>query len=102
MYYFGITSLDRFKTRLCAYPNYCEFLKTIPNFNDFPPHLIEYVKYGIKGIEPPNKPQSQAVSCSLLSKMFSIFLDEAFSFESIQNYSPLFSLPNLLLLLVFK
>lgn len=73
MYYFGITSLDRFKTRLCAYPNYCEFLKTIPNFNDFPPHLIEYVKYGIKGIEPPNKPQSQAVSCSLLSKMFSIF-----------------------------
>lgn len=62
MYNFGITSLDRFKTRLCAYPNYCEYLKTIPNFNDLPPHLMEYVKYGIKGIEPPNKPQSQAVS----------------------------------------
>lgn len=62
MYYFGITALDRFKTKLYMYQNYCEYIKAIPNFNEFPAHLIEYVKYGIKGIEPPNKPQSQAVS----------------------------------------
>lgn len=62
MYYFGITSLDRFKNRLHLYTNYCDHLKMITNFNEFPSHLIEYVKYGANGIEPPTKPQSQAVS----------------------------------------
>lgn len=62
MYYFGITSLDRFKNRLHLYTNYCDHLKLIPNFNDFPSHLIEYVNYGSSGIEPPTKPQSKAVS----------------------------------------
>lgn len=82
MYYFGITSLDRFKNRLYLYPNYCEFLKTIPTFNEFPAHLIEYVKYGIKGIEPPNKPQSQAVclQCNAMQCKYIFFCFHTFFF----------------------
>lgn len=57
MYYFGITALDRFKTRLHQYNKYCEFVRNIPHFQDFPPHLIQYVEYGYQSMEPPNKPQ---------------------------------------------
>lgn len=57
MYYFGIVALDRFKSRLNLYSKYCEFVKTIPHFHEFPQHLIQYVEYGSVGQEPPNKPQ---------------------------------------------
>lgn len=57
MFFFGITALDKMKSRLYTYPNYSEFLKTIPHFNEFPPHLIDYVSYGAKSAEPPNKSQ---------------------------------------------
>lgn len=57
MYFFGITALDRFKTKLHLYQKYCEFVRSIPHFDQFPPHLIEYVEYGVNGQEPPNKPQ---------------------------------------------
>ncbi|XP_031617580.1 CCR4-NOT transcription complex subunit 1-like [Contarinia nasturtii] len=57
MYHFGITSLDRFKSRLYMYSDYCEHVQQIPTFNKFPAHLIEYVKFGIDGSQPPNKPQ---------------------------------------------
>lgn len=53
LYYFGITALDRFKTRLHTYNKYCEHIRSIPNFKDFPPHLIQYVEYGYLGQEPP-------------------------------------------------
>ncbi|XP_055592408.1 CCR4-NOT transcription complex subunit 1 [Uranotaenia lowii] len=55
MYYFGITALDRFKNKLHLYPKYCEYVHTIPHFDQFPPHLIEYIEYGGQGQEPPNK-----------------------------------------------
>lgn len=61
MYYFGITALDRFKNKLHQYQNYCEYVKQIPHFKEFPAHLMEYVNYGTKALEPPNKPQSQAL-----------------------------------------
>lgn len=61
MFIFGVTALDRFKTKLQLYPDYCEYVKQIPHFTVFPLHLTEFVKYGIEGKEPPNKPQSQAM-----------------------------------------
>ena len=41
MYYFGIAALDKFKTRLKDYPQYCQHLSAIQHFNEFPPHLTE-------------------------------------------------------------
>ncbi|PRD26001.1 UNVERIFIED_CONTAM: Cnot1 [Trichonephila clavipes] len=43
MFYFGITAMDRFKTRLKDYPAYCQHLTTIPNFHELPQHLIEVI-----------------------------------------------------------
>ncbi|XP_064641680.1 CCR4-NOT transcription complex subunit 1-like isoform X3 [Lineus longissimus] len=60
MYNFGIAALDRFKTRLKDYPQYCQHLASIPHFNQFPPHLIEYVQCGARSQEPPNRPQGPA------------------------------------------
>ncbi|CAO1323562.1 unnamed protein product [Diamesa serratosioi] len=57
MYYFGVTALDRFKSKLHQYQKYCEHVRSIQHFNQFPQHLIDYIEYGIRGIEPPNKPQ---------------------------------------------
>ncbi|KRG04047.1 uncharacterized protein Dmoj_GI19666, isoform F [Drosophila mojavensis] len=53
LYYFGVTALDRFKTRLHTYNKYCEHIRSIPHFNDFPQHLIQYVEFGMHGQEPP-------------------------------------------------
>ncbi|XP_078337543.1 CCR4-NOT transcription complex subunit 1-like isoform X2 [Crassostrea virginica] len=58
MYYFGLAALDRFKTRLKDYPQYCQHLAAIPHFHQFPQHLIEYVKYGSQSQEPPQQPVS--------------------------------------------
>lgn len=65
MYYFGIAALDRFKTRLKEYHKYCEHVRSIPHFNEFPPHLIEYVEYGLQSMDPPNKPQGAVLPPSL-------------------------------------
>lgn len=56
MYYFGITALDRFRHRLKEYPQYCQHLASIPHCREFPPHLIEYIDFGSRGQEPPNRP----------------------------------------------
>ncbi|XP_076110950.1 CCR4-NOT transcription complex subunit 1-like isoform X1 [Mytilus galloprovincialis] len=53
MYIFGIAALDRFKTRLKDYPQYCQHLAAIPHFSQFPPHLIEFVEFGARSQEPP-------------------------------------------------
>lgn len=45
MYFFGVTALDRFKNKLYNYQKYCEHIRTIPHFNQFPPHLIKYIEY---------------------------------------------------------
>lgn len=65
MYFFGITALDRFKTRLKDYPQYCQHLASIPHFKDFPEHLKECVDYGARSQEPPSRPQGPALSHSL-------------------------------------
>ncbi|XP_014252247.1 CCR4-NOT transcription complex subunit 1 isoform X3 [Cimex lectularius] len=57
MFYFGIAALDRFKSRLKDYHNYCEYIMSIPHFSRFPSHLIEYLEYGLQSEEPPNRPQ---------------------------------------------
>lgn len=59
MYYFGATALDRFKSKLCQYQKYCEYIRSIPHFNQFPPHLIKYVEYGCNSEVPPDMPQGQ-------------------------------------------
>lgn len=53
MYYFGLAAVDRFKGRLKEYPQYCQHLASIPHFQEFPPHLIEYIEYGTRSQEPP-------------------------------------------------
>lgn len=65
MYYFGIAALDRFKTRLKDYHKYCEHVRAIPHFSDFPQHLIEYVEYGLQSLEPPSKPQGAVLPASV-------------------------------------
>ncbi|KAK8770607.1 hypothetical protein V5799_012928 [Amblyomma americanum] len=65
MYYFGITALDRFKTRLKDYPQYCQHLASIPHFKDFPEHLREYVDCGARSQEPLNRPQGQTLPHNL-------------------------------------
>lgn len=65
MYFFGITALDRFKTKLHLYQKYCEHIKSITHFNTFPDHIIEYVEYGSQSQEPPNTPQGQLMPASL-------------------------------------
>lgn len=69
MYYFGIAALDRFKSRLKEYHKYCEHVRAIPHFSEFPPHLIEYVEYGLQSMEPPNKPQGQILPASLAAML---------------------------------
>lgn len=61
MYYFGIAALDRFKSRLKEYQTYCDHVRTIPHFNEFPTHLIEYIEYGLQAQEPPSRPQGPVV-----------------------------------------
>lgn len=69
MYYFGIAALDRFKSRLKDYHKYCEHVRAIPHFNDFPPHLIEYIEYGLQSQEPPSKPQGAVLPTSLAAML---------------------------------
>lgn len=57
MYYFGVTALDRFKNKLHQYQKYCEHIRTIPHYNQFPPHMIKYVDYGCNAEIPPDMPQ---------------------------------------------
>ncbi|KAG0416949.1 hypothetical protein HPB47_006047 [Ixodes persulcatus] len=65
MYYFGITALDRFKSRLKDYPQYCQHLASIAHFKDFPEHLKEYVDCGARSQEPLNRPQGQTLPHNL-------------------------------------
>lgn len=69
MYYFGIAALDRFKSRLKEYHKYCEHVRAIPHFSEFPPHLIEYVEYGLQSAEPPSKPQGPVLPASLAAML---------------------------------
>lgn len=69
MYYFGIAALDRFKTRLKEYHKYCEHVRQIAHFNEFPPHLIDYVEYGLQSLEPPTKPQGAVLPASLAAML---------------------------------
>lgn len=69
MYYFGIAALDRFKSRLKEYHKYCEHVRAIAHFNEFPPHLIEYVEYGLQSAEPPGKPQGPVLPATLAAML---------------------------------
>lgn len=67
MYYFGIAALDRFKSRLKDYHKYCEHVRAIEHFFEFPHHLKEYVEYGLQGQEPPTKPQGPMFPSTMAS-----------------------------------
>ncbi|KAJ8667643.1 hypothetical protein QAD02_009306 [Eretmocerus hayati] len=69
MYFFGVAALDRFKSRLKEYTTYCEHVRSIPHFKEFPPHLIEYVEFGLQGQEPPTRPQGSVVPKSLTNML---------------------------------
>lgn len=65
MYYFGIVALDKYRSRLKEYPRYCQHLMAIQHFNEFPPHLIEYIKFGTQSQEPPTRPSGVVLPPSL-------------------------------------
>ena len=65
MFYFGVAALDRFKTRLKEYPQYCQHVTMIPHFRDFPPHLVQWLEAGTQSMEPPSKPSGQVLPPSL-------------------------------------
>jgi len=65
MYYFGIAALDRFKSKLKDYPQYCQHLSCISHFKDFPPHLIEWVEFGARSESPPTKPNGPVLPTHL-------------------------------------
>ncbi|KAG5879168.1 hypothetical protein JTB14_029970 [Gonioctena quinquepunctata] len=69
MYYFGIAALDRFKSRLKEYHKYCEHVRAIPHFSEFPQHLQEYVEYGLQSLEPPHKPDGPVLPASLAAML---------------------------------
>ena len=56
MYFFGVAALDRFRTRLKDYPQYCQHITCIEHFKEFPAHLVEWVEFGQQSATPPNKP----------------------------------------------
>ncbi|KAL1130932.1 hypothetical protein AAG570_012173 [Ranatra chinensis] len=61
MFFFGIAALDRFKSRLKEYRNYCEHIVNIPHYPHFPSHLIEYLEFGLQSKEPPTRPQGSVI-----------------------------------------
>lgn len=65
MYYFGIVALDKYRSRLKEYPRYCQHLMAIQHFSEFPPHLIEYIKYGTQSQEPPTRPSGVVLPPSM-------------------------------------
>lgn len=66
-YFFGLAALERFKDRLKEYPQYCQHLSTIPHFQEFPDHLLEYVEHGIRSQEPPRPRTASGTSGSASS-----------------------------------
>nr|CAB3232164.1 CCR4-NOT transcription complex subunit 1 [Phallusia mammillata] len=62
MYYFGIAALDRFKTKLREYPQYCMHIAGIAHFKEFPAHLVEYVDCGKRTEEPIVKMQGSVTT----------------------------------------
>lgn len=53
MYYFGITALEKFKTRLKDYPQYCHHLAALPHFTSLPENLKVYIDCGMRSQSPP-------------------------------------------------
>merc|ERR1719400_1139198 len=65
MFYFGVAALDRFKSRLKEYPQYCQHVQAIQHFKDFPAHLVLWVEAGTLSSEPPSKPTAPRPSAGL-------------------------------------
>lgn len=85
MYYFGIAALDRFKSRLKEYHKYCEHVRAIGHFTEFPPHLIEYVEYGLNSLEPPGKPQGPVLPASLAAILAPTTTPASQSYKNLSN-----------------
>merc|ERR1719186_2378621 len=66
MFLFGVAALDRFKSRLKEYPQYCQHVALIQHFKEFPSHLIQWVEYGTQSSDPPNQPSTPVLPPSLL------------------------------------
>jgi len=53
-YRFGIDVLDRCKNRLKDYVTFCQWILQLPNYQQFPRLLRDYIDFGARGIQPPN------------------------------------------------
>ncbi len=65
MYFFGIAALDRFKSRLKDYPQYCQHVTCIGHFKSFPAHLIKWIEFGGQSQAPPDKPSGDVLPLHL-------------------------------------
>jgi CCR4-NOT transcription complex subunit 1 len=51
---FGIKVLDRCKTRLKDFMNFCQASMQLSNFQELPRHLKDFIEYGARGVLPPS------------------------------------------------
>lgn len=49
---FGRAALNKFKTRLKEFPQFCQHLVNIPHFYELPQNLIDYVEFGKQSLDP--------------------------------------------------
>ncbi|KPL94018.1 CCR4-NOT transcription complex subunit 1-like protein 1, partial [Sarcoptes scabiei] len=58
---FGQAALNKMKTRLKEFPQFCNHLCSVSIYRDLPQNLIEYIEYGKQSMDPPCQ-QKQRVS----------------------------------------
>jgi len=54
-YRFGIDVLDRCKSRLKDYVTFCQWILQLPNYQQLPRLLRDYIDFGARGIQPPSQ-----------------------------------------------
>nr|XP_027201805.1 CCR4-NOT transcription complex subunit 1-like [Dermatophagoides pteronyssinus] len=59
---FGQAALNKLKTRLKEFPQFCNHLCNIPAYRDLPPILIEYIEFAKQGMNPPSLAQNHRIT----------------------------------------
>ena len=49
---FGIIAINQFKTLLKDYPEYCQDILKYARLDDFPPDLVNWIRFGANGQKP--------------------------------------------------
>ncbi|KAH7642406.1 ccr4-not transcription complex subunit 1-like protein [Dermatophagoides farinae] len=59
---FGQAALNKLKTRLKEFPQFCNHLCNIPTYRDLPPILIEFIEYARQGTDPPSLTHNRRIT----------------------------------------